>query len=127
MLHPRMHPRTVKFHRPLRSTRHKSTLQDLTQRSRANPPGDNPPTTYKSGIMKSSRILQWTLVPGVFGYMALYGDFGEHEHVFSPLRRWVQKSRDEFWRLSPEEKRVVQSETLRDPAEVDGDSAGSER
>ena len=22
---------------------------------------------------------------GVFGYMALYGDFGEHEHIFSPV------------------------------------------
>ena len=23
---------------------------------------------------------------GVFGYMALYADFGEHEHIFSPVR-----------------------------------------
>ena len=22
---------------------------------------------------------------GVFGYMAFYGDFGEHEHIFSPV------------------------------------------
>lgn len=57
------------------------------------------------------------MVPGVFGYMAFYVDFGEHEHIFSPLRRWLQRSKDEFWELSPEEKRVIQSEILRDPAE----------
>jgi len=78
--------------------------------------------------------------------MAFYGDFGEHEHVFSPvslsnfvrrivltwiscgwtqLRRWAQKSKDKFWQLSPEEKRIVQSETLRDPAEVHGEGVGS--
>jgi len=118
MLRPRIHLETLKVHRPLRSTRHKSTLQDLTQQSRANPPGPNPPTAYKSGIAKFSRILQWTLVPGVFGYMAFYGDFGEHEHIFSPLRRWMQKSKDEFWQLSSEEKRIVQSETLRDPGQM---------
>lgn len=37
----------------------------------------------------------------------------------------MQKSKDEFWQLSPEEKRTVQSETLRDPAEVHGEDAGS--
>jgi len=57
--------------------------------------------------------------------MALYSDFGEHEHIFSPLRRWVQKSKDEFWQLSPEEKRVVWSEALRDPVEVHDDGVES--
>lgn len=77
--------------------------------------------------------------------MALYGDFGEHEHIFSPvslsdyalwalltriscgrtqLRRWLQKTKSEFWQLSPEEKRIVQSETLGDPAEVHEGGAG---
>jgi len=113
MLRSRIHFGTLKIHRSLRSTRRKSTLEELTQQSRIKPPGPNPPTTYKSGITKFSRILQWTLVPGVFGYMALYGDFGEHEHVFSPLRR----RKGEFLQLSPEEKRTVQSETLRDRTE----------
>jgi len=102
MLRSRIHSGNLKIHRSLRSTRRKSTLEELTQQSRVKPPGPNPPTTYKSGITKFSRILQWTLVPGelsircwgrrslnqtqgVFGYMALYGDFGENEHVFSPV------------------------------------------
>ena len=25
---------------------------------------------------------------GVFGYMALYADFGEREHIFSPVSVW---------------------------------------
>jgi len=66
MLRSRMYPGTLTVHRPLRSTRHKSSLQDLTQQSRVKPPGQNPPTTYKSGTAKFSRILQWTLVPGEF-------------------------------------------------------------
>jgi len=120
MSRSRIHLGTLKIHRQLQSTRHKSTLQDLTQQSRVKPP----PDTHKPSVEKFSRVLQWTLVPGVFGYMALYCDFGEQEHIFSPLRRWVQKSKDEFWQLSPEEKRIVQSETLRDPAGVHGEGAG---
>ena len=30
----------------------------------------------------------------------------------------MRKSKDEFWQLSPEEKRIVQRETLHDPAEA---------
>jgi hypothetical protein len=26
---------------------------------------------------------------GVFGYMAFYADFGEHEHIFSPVSVWA--------------------------------------
>ena len=48
------------------STRHKSTLQDLTQQSRVKPPGPNAPSAYKSGVTRFSRILQWTLVPSEF-------------------------------------------------------------
>ena len=66
MLRSRIHLGTLNVHRPLRSTRYKSTLQDLTQQSRVTPPGPNPPAMYKSGIVKFSRILQWTLVPGGF-------------------------------------------------------------
>ncbi|KAF9651607.1 hypothetical protein BDM02DRAFT_3184361 [Thelephora ganbajun] len=126
MSRSRMSFEALKIHRSLRSTRNKSTFTG-TQQSRVKPPGPNSPTGYKSGLTKSSRILQWTLVPGVFGYMALYGDFGEHEHIFSPLRRWVRKSKDEFWHLSPEEERIIQSETLRDPADAYEDGAGSRK
>jgi len=123
MLRSRIHLGTLKIHRYLRSTRHKSTLEDLTQQSRVKPPGPNPPATYKPGTAKFSRLLQWTLVPGVFGYMALFSDFGEHEHIFSPLRRWARVSKDEFWQLSAEEKRIVQSEALRDAAGVHEDGS----
>jgi hypothetical protein len=97
MLRSRIQFGTLKIRRSLQSARHRSTLEDLTQQSRVKPPGSSP----KLGIEKFSRLLQWTLVPGelysmlgltrsdrtqgVFGYMALYGDFGEHEHIFSPV------------------------------------------
>lgn len=66
MLRSRIHPTTFKTPRPLQVIRRKSTLQDLTQQSRVKPPGPNPPSTHMSGIVKFSRILQWTLVPGQF-------------------------------------------------------------
>jgi hypothetical protein len=37
----------------------------------------------------------------------------------------MQKGKDEFWQLSPEEKRIVQSEALRNLAEVHAEGAGS--
>jgi len=87
--------------------------------SRVKPVESEPQTANKSGITitRFSRVLQWTLIPGVFGYMAFYADFGEHEHIFSPLRKWAQRSNDGFWQLSPEEKRIVQSEVSGDSAE----------
>jgi hypothetical protein len=43
MLRSRIHPGTFKTHGALRSTRHKSTLEDLTQQSRVKPPGAESP------------------------------------------------------------------------------------
>ncbi|WVR06635.1 hypothetical protein IAU60_003667 [Kwoniella sp. DSM 27419] len=40
-------------------------------------------------------------------YMALYADFGEKEHVFSPVRRQYASLRDRFFTLSPTEREIM--------------------
>jgi len=64
MIRSRIHLKVLKNQG--QSIRRKSTLQDLTQQSRVKPPGPSPPSTYKSGITRFSRILQWTLIPSEF-------------------------------------------------------------
>ncbi|CDS14125.1 hypothetical protein LRAMOSA06295 [Lichtheimia ramosa] len=44
------------------------------------------------------------------GYVALFADFGEQEHCFSPLRRWFDEKRKQFWTLTPEEEAALRSQ-----------------
>ncbi|WVF68724.1 hypothetical protein IAT40_003496 [Kwoniella sp. CBS 6097] len=49
----------------------------------------------------------WVLGGFACVYMALYVDFGEREHVFSPMRRGFQHLKSRFFTLSPSERRIM--------------------
>ncbi|KAK7690027.1 hypothetical protein QCA50_006671 [Cerrena zonata] len=35
-------------------------------------------------------------------------DFGDHEHIFSPPRRWLKRQQEAFFSLTPAEKALVE-------------------
>ncbi|WVQ96254.1 hypothetical protein IAU59_003358 [Kwoniella sp. CBS 9459] len=49
----------------------------------------------------------WVLGGFACIYMGLYVDFGEREHVFSPMRRGFQHLKSRFFTLSPNERRIM--------------------
>ncbi|KAI9634847.1 uncharacterized protein MKK02DRAFT_37723 [Dioszegia hungarica] len=68
---------------------------------------------------------KWSKVIGIGGwvvggfavvYMALYADFGKHEHVFSPLRRAFKSYTHDLDTLSPAERSVLGMDTPPRPA-----------
>ncbi|EIW59509.1 uncharacterized protein TRAVEDRAFT_58310 [Trametes versicolor FP-101664 SS1] len=74
---------------------------------------------------KASRISNFVIIPTVLLYAVFYADFGEHEHVFQPPRRWLQTQKASFFSLSPEEQKLAGIAPAK-PAPSD-DSAGAER
>ncbi|ORY96735.1 hypothetical protein BCR43DRAFT_563974 [Syncephalastrum racemosum] len=49
-------------------------------------------------------ILSWACSIPLAGYVVLFADFGQEEHCFSPLRRWFESKRQQFWTLTPQEQ-----------------------
>ena len=47
-----------------------------------------------SSLAGTARLTRSNATQGVFGYMALYADFGEHEHIFSPVSLFGCARRD---------------------------------
>ncbi|KAF5382763.1 hypothetical protein D9615_002799 [Tricholomella constricta] len=57
-----------------------------------------------------ARVLSWTLIPATVFYGVFMYDFGEHEHVFQPARRWAERQKAGFLTLSADEKKIVGDE-----------------
>ncbi|GJE98289.1 hypothetical protein PsYK624_145150 [Phanerochaete sordida] len=55
----------------------------------------------------AQRLSNYLVIPAVILYGVFFADFGEHEHVFSPPRRWLQQQRDAFFSLTPEERSLA--------------------
>ncbi|RSH83173.1 40S ribosomal protein S29 [Apiotrichum porosum] len=52
-------------------------------------------------------LTSWVVGTGTVAYMLLYADFGEKEHVFSPLRRAWHKLSGELFTLSQTEREAM--------------------
>ncbi|KAI9512371.1 hypothetical protein F5148DRAFT_1162812 [Russula earlei] len=68
------------------------------------PPMDpRPPWVYST-----SAGLRLILIPSILFYAVFFADFGDREHVFMPPRRWLQRQREAFFTMTPEERKLVE-------------------
>ncbi|EJD45721.1 hypothetical protein AURDEDRAFT_165170 [Auricularia subglabra TFB-10046 SS5] len=67
-------------------------------------------------VAKYSRAANWIIIPSVIVYCVFFVDFGDHEHVFSPPRRWLDRQRRAFWSLSPAEQSLAARSEEASPA-----------
>ncbi|EEB94001.1 hypothetical protein MPER_07269 [Moniliophthora perniciosa FA553] len=51
---------------------------------------------------------------GVGFYFVFIQDYGDHEHVFQPIRRWVARQKANFMTLSPEEEKFINAQRRED-------------
>ncbi|KAF8555727.1 hypothetical protein OG21DRAFT_821300 [Imleria badia] len=58
-------------------------------------------------VYSGSRFLTYTTIPLTLLYCAFLADWGEREHIFMPLRRWVSQYKQSILSLSPEEAALV--------------------
>ncbi|KAG1772400.1 hypothetical protein EDD22DRAFT_842375 [Suillus occidentalis] len=59
-------------------------------------------------VYSASHILTYTLIPTAMVYCVFLADWGEREHVFSPVRRWTTKFKESFFSLSPDEASLIE-------------------
>ncbi|KAG1786615.1 uncharacterized protein HD556DRAFT_1414373 [Suillus plorans] len=59
-------------------------------------------------VYSASHILTYTLIPTAILYCVFLADWGEREHVFSPVRRWTTKYKESFLSLSPDEASLIE-------------------
>ncbi|ESK95735.1 pyridoxamine-phosphate oxidase [Moniliophthora roreri MCA 2997] len=74
-----------------------------------NPSDFRPPWVYSA-----SKLVSYCLIPGVGFYFVLIQDYGDHEHVFQPIRRWVARQKANFMTLSPEEEKFIKAQKQED-------------
>ncbi|KAI0372173.1 hypothetical protein BV20DRAFT_940394 [Pilatotrama ljubarskyi] len=67
---------------------------------------DEQPKT-RTWVTTASRISNFLIIPTVLLYAVFYADFGDHEHVFQPPRRWLEAQKASFFSLSPEEQKLA--------------------
>ncbi|KAM5535024.1 hypothetical protein V8D89_011252, partial [Ganoderma adspersum] len=76
----------------------------------------------RTWVAPASRIANFLIVPTAILYAVFFADFGDHEHVFSPPRRWLESQKSAFFSLSPEEQKLagVDAAKSEPPAAVQG-------
>ncbi|KIJ64638.1 hypothetical protein HYDPIDRAFT_112035 [Hydnomerulius pinastri MD-312] len=75
-----------------------------TEDNTSNDGGDfRPPWVYTA-----SSFLRYTTIPIALAYCVFLADWGDREHVFMPLRKWVRQHTQSVFSLSPEETALVQ-------------------
>ncbi|KAH9980323.1 hypothetical protein BGW80DRAFT_1274733 [Lactifluus volemus] len=72
---------------------------------REDTPSGSRPTPW---VYSTSVGLRLVLIPSGLLYAVFFADFGDREHVFMPPRRWLQRQRDAFFSITPEERRLVE-------------------
>ncbi|KAH9891659.1 hypothetical protein C8Q73DRAFT_82072 [Cubamyces lactineus] len=61
----------------------------------------------RSWVSRASRISNFMVIPAVILYAVFVADFGDHEHVFQPPRRWLAAQKAAFFSLTPEEQQLA--------------------
>ncbi|KAF7346520.1 ABC transporter ATP-binding protein [Mycena sanguinolenta] len=69
----------------------------------------NPPKDFRNPwFFKAVGVANFIIIPVVGIYATFYWDWDdEREHVMKPARRWLQKQKDAFFRLSPPEQELA--------------------
>ncbi|RDX42477.1 hypothetical protein OH76DRAFT_1362721 [Lentinus brumalis] len=75
------------------------------------PQGSAEAPKVRTWVYPVSRIANFTIVPTAILYAVFFADFGDHEHVFMPPRRWLAAQKAAFFDLTPEEKRLAGVDT----------------
>ncbi|KAG2010047.1 pyridoxamine-phosphate oxidase [Coprinopsis cinerea AmutBmut pab1-1] len=63
-------------------------------------------------VYTTSRVGSVVVIPVIALYTIFVYDWGDHEHVFMPPRRWLARLKQSFFTLSPEEEAMLNKEIV---------------
>ncbi|KAI0720445.1 hypothetical protein C8T65DRAFT_791380 [Cerioporus squamosus] len=106
-------PRHSTVVRCLRASKQAPGVRHASKRANPwpEPQGSAEPPKVRTWVYPVSRIANFTIVPTAILYAVFFADFGDHEHVFMPPRRWLEAQKFAFFSLSPEEQRLAGVDT----------------
>ncbi|KAF9063597.1 hypothetical protein BDP27DRAFT_1334964 [Rhodocollybia butyracea] len=61
-------------------------------------------------VYKYTRVATSMSICAIIPYAVFFHDFGEDEHVFQPIRRWVARHKASLFALTPAEEKFIESE-----------------
>ncbi|GAA5937412.1 hypothetical protein JCM3775_006605 [Rhodotorula graminis] len=71
------------------------------------PPSKLPQHVAPTPLSRASQIASFAFATGLTAYAVLLYDFGDKEHVFMPVRRFVDRHTASFFTLSAQDRQVV--------------------
>ncbi|GAA5982501.1 hypothetical protein JCM10908_006675 [Rhodotorula pacifica] len=71
------------------------------------PPSKLPQHVAPSRLSRATQIFAFSLATGMTFYAVLLYDFGPREHVFMPLRRWVDDHTASLFTLSDQDRQAL--------------------
>ncbi|GAA5961007.1 hypothetical protein JCM8115_002657 [Rhodotorula mucilaginosa] len=87
------------------------------------PPSKLPQHVAPSKLSRATQIFAFSLATGMTFYAVLLYDFGPREHVFMPLRRWVDDHTASLFTLSDQDRQALSPQRERAaPAAVKPDT-----
>ncbi|EPQ54584.1 hypothetical protein GLOTRDRAFT_111327 [Gloeophyllum trabeum ATCC 11539] len=93
-----------------------SALKEHASRHNGDVPKEPQPLLKAPWWHRAAFWLRVTLVPGFLVYSVFYADWGEGDHVFRPPRKWLEQQKAAFFNLSPEERKLVETDMAESPA-----------
>ncbi|TCD62949.1 hypothetical protein EIP91_006212 [Steccherinum ochraceum] len=66
-----------------------------------------PMSKFQRWGLTANRAGSFIIIPAVIAYAVFLMDWGEHENVFSPARRWLLRQKAAFWTLTPAEQELL--------------------
>ncbi|GAA6051565.1 hypothetical protein JCM3770_003475 [Rhodotorula araucariae] len=74
------------------------------------PPSKLPQHVAPTPLSRASQIASFAFATGLTAYAVLLYDFGDKEHVFMPVRRWVDAHTASLFTLSAQDRQVLSSQ-----------------
>ncbi|GAA5842766.1 hypothetical protein JCM9279_003981 [Rhodotorula babjevae] len=71
------------------------------------PPSKLPQHVAPTPLSRASQIASFAFATGLTAYAVLLYDFGDKEHVFMPVRRFVDRHTASFFTLSAQDRQVL--------------------
>ncbi|BGP43745.1 hypothetical protein JCM10449v2_007791 [Rhodotorula kratochvilovae] len=80
------------------------------------PPSKLPQYVAPTPLSRASQIASFAFATGLTAYAVLLYDFGDKEHVFMPVRRWVDAHTASLFTLSAQDRQVLSAQRGVSPA-----------
>jgi len=67
---------------------------------------------FRTWALAANKIASFAIIPMTLLYAVFLADWGDHEHVFMPARRWLLRQKAAFYMLTPAEQELIKPKEM---------------